>query len=298
MKKMVNSCLVILGTFLINGVDRVIVSQLHRSPGVVFSQSKKVKDFRGRPYYLARIIPMRGSWLDFEFDSNDYCYVRIDKKKKILVTTFLQALGIARENIVSLFYNFEKISAQKGEFYRKVDNSLLGQRIEKGMLPEKEEKVFLGNRVTKDIISRLAKAGIEKLVLRKNSLLNRVFAKDVIDSETGEILVEQGQIFTEEHYELFKKFKNLEFDLIQSSGYVFQPTIAMTLTQDKCLTEEDALKEIHGKIFPGDTSSLKEIKERFEDLLFNSRFYDLTKVGRIRMNRKLGLSIPKISQSY
>src|SRR5476649_2402899 len=86
-----------LGTFLINGVDRVIVSQLHRSPGVVFSQSKKIKDYRGRPYYLARVIPMRGSWLDFEFDSNDICYVRIDKKKKILVTTFLQALGIPRD---------------------------------------------------------------------------------------------------------------------------------------------------------------------------------------------------------
>ena len=280
-----------LGTFLINGVDRVIVSQLHRSPGVVFAQSKKVKDFRGRPYYLARIIPMRGSWLDFEFDSNDYCYVRIDKKKKLLVTTFLQALGIARENIVSLFYNFEKVYTQKGEFYRKVDTSLIGQRIEKGMLPEKDEKAFLGNRVTKDTIARLAKIDIDKLMLRKNALLNRVFAKDVIDSDTGEILVEQGQVFTEEHYELFKKLKNLEFDLIQSSGYVFQPTIAMTLTQDKCMTEEDALKELHGKIFPGDTSSLKEIKQRFEDLLFNPRFYDLTKVGRIRMNRKLGLSI-------
>ena len=280
-----------LGTFLINGVDRVIVSQLHRSPGVVFSQSKKVKDFRGRPYYLARVIPMRGSWLDFEFDSNDYCYVRIDKKKKVLVTTFLQALGVARDNIVSLFYNFEKIFAQKGDFYRKVDNSLLGQRIEKGMLPEKEEKAFLGNRVTKDIISRLAKADIDRLILKKTSLLNRVFAKDVIDSETGEILVEQGQIFTEEHYELFKKLKTLEFDLIQSSGYVFQPTIAMTLTQDKCMSEEDALKEVHGKIFPGDSSSLEEIKTRFEDLFYNPRFYDLTKVGRIRMNRKLGLSI-------
>ena len=280
-----------IGTFLINGVDRVIVSQLHRSPGAVFSQSKKVKDFRGRPYYLARIIPMRGSWLDFEFDSNDYCYVRIDKKKKILVTTFLQALGIVRENIVSLFYNFEKIFADKGDFYRRVDNSLLGQRIEKGMLPEKEEKAFLGNRVTKDIMSRLAKAGIDRLILRKNSLLNRVFAKDVIDPDTGEILVEQGQIFTEEHYELFKKLKTIEFDLIQSSGYVFQPTIAMTLTQDKCMTQDDALKELHAKLFPGDTSSLKEIKEQFEDLLFNSRFYDLTKVGRIRMNRKLGLSV-------
>ncbi len=90
-------------------------------------------------------------------------------------------------------------------------------------------------------------------------------------------LVEQGQVFTEEHYELLKNLNNLEFDLIQSSGYVFQPTIAMTLTQDRCHSEEDALKEIHAKIFPGDTSSLKEIKERFEDLFFNPRFYDLTK---------------------
>jgi DNA-directed RNA polymerase subunit beta len=282
-----------LGTFLINGVDRVIVSQLHRSPGVVFSQSKKVKDYRGRPYYLARIIPMRGSWLDFEFDNNDLCYVRIDKKKKLLVTTFLQALGVARDQIISLFYNFEKITGHKGEFFRAIDNSLIGQRIEKGMLPEKEEKAFLGSRVTKDIITRLSKVDIDKLILRKASLLNRVFASDVIDPDTGEILVEQGQMFSEEHYELFKKYKTLEFDLIQSSGYVFQPTIALTLAQDKCNNEEEALKEVNNKIFPGDTSSVKEIKERFEKLFFNSRFYDLTKVGRIRMNRKLGLSIPE-----
>jgi DNA-directed RNA polymerase subunit beta len=97
------------GTFLINGVDRVVVSQMHRSPGVVFSKSKKVKDVKGKAYYIARIIPMRGSWLDFEFDSNDCLYVRIDKKKKLLVTTFLQALGIPRDQIISTFYNFDKV---------------------------------------------------------------------------------------------------------------------------------------------------------------------------------------------
>ena len=93
-----------LGTFLINGIDRVIVSQLHRSPGVVFSQSKKVKELRSKPYYLARLIPMRGSWIDFEYDNNDFLNVRIDKKKKMLATTLLQALGVAREEIISLFY--------------------------------------------------------------------------------------------------------------------------------------------------------------------------------------------------
>jgi DNA-directed RNA polymerase subunit beta len=280
-----------LGTFVINGVDRVIVSQLHRSPGVVFSQSKKIKDLRGRPYYLARIIPMRGSWLDFEFDSNDYLYVRIDKKKKILVTTFLQTLGIARNDIIPLFYDFNTIVCEGGEFYKNVDESLLGQRIEKGMLPEKKEKGFLGKRVTKDIINQLLKGGVDRLVLRKESLLNRVFGKDLIDKETGEVLVEQGQVLTEEHYDLFKKFKKIQFDLIRSSGYVFQPTIAMTLMQDKCSSQDEALKELHAKVWPGDSATLKEIKERIENALFNSRFYDLTDVGRVRLNRKLDLSV-------
>ncbi len=114
-----------LGTFLINGVDRVVVTQLHRSPGAIFSQSKKVKDFRGRPYYLARIIPMRGSWLDFEFDSSDNLYVRIDKKKKVLITVFLQSLGIARDDIINLFYNFDV-------FYEK--RFLDGQEIKPGKI--------------------------------------------------------------------------------------------------------------------------------------------------------------------
>lgn len=281
-----------LGTFLINGVDRVVVSQLHRSPGVVFSQSKKVKDYRGRPYYLARIIPMRGSWLDFEFDSSDYLYVRIDKKKKVLVTTFLQALGISREEIISYFYSFDTIHVKDGVLFKKIDTNLLGQRIERGTLPEKQEKEFIGKRVSDALLARLHKAGIKQLSLRKASLLNRVFGKDVVDPETGEILIEQGQIFTEDHFDILKKYKSLQFDLIQSSGYVFQPTIALTLTQDRCFSQDEALRELHSKIWPGDTSLLKDVKERFNNLFFNNRVYDLTRVGRMRINRKLGLSTP------
>jgi DNA-directed RNA polymerase subunit beta len=281
-----------LGTFLINGVDRVIVSQLHRSPGVVFSQSKKVKDVRGKPYYLARIIPMRGSWLDFEFDNSDYLYIRIDKKKKILVTTFLQALGVPREQIIPFFYRFDTIRIEKGEFYQKLDETLLGMRIEKGMLPEfKDEDALLGKRITKELIVRLIKVGIDRLILRKSSLINRIFGSDVIDPATGEVVIEQGATLTEDYYELLKKLNQMHFDLITSSGYVFQPTIPLTLTQDRCYTEDDALREIHAKLWPGDSSSLREIKERLENLLFNGRLYDLTKVGRIRMNRKLDLMV-------
>jgi DNA-directed RNA polymerase subunit beta len=284
-----------LGTFLINGVDRVMVSQLHRSPGVVFSQSKKAKDVRiNKPNYLARIIPMRGSWIDFEFDSNDLLNIRIDKKKKILVTTFLQALGVPRDQIIELFYRFDIVSAEKGEFYQKLDESLLGVRLESGMLPMlKNEDDYVGKRLTKDLITKLIKLHVDRLVLKKNSLINRVFGSDVIDPDTGEVIIEQGATFTEEYYEILKKYPQLQFYLIASSGYVFQPTIPLTLTQDKCYSEDEALREIHIKVWPGDSSSLKEIKTRLEDLFFNSRLYDLTKVGRIRMNRKLSLNVPE-----
>jgi len=283
-----------LGTFIINGVDRVIVSQLHRSPGAVFSQSKRVKDMQSKPYYFARLIPMRGSWLDFEFDSNDYLYVRIDKKKKIFVTTFLQALGLPREEIIPYFYGFETVVAQSNAFYQPITSEIVGKRIEPGMLSEETEEEFRGKRITKATIDRLKKRGIEYVALRKSHLLNRVFGEDVVDPDTGEILAEQGQVLTQEHYDRFKKHDNLSFKLITAAGHVLQPTIPSTLAQDKCKTQEEALKEIHAKVWPGDTSSsIQEIQQNLEEMFFNSRLYDLTRVGRIRINRKLGLDTPE-----
>ncbi|MBN2266997.1 MAG: DNA-directed RNA polymerase subunit beta [Candidatus Babeliaceae bacterium] len=282
-----------LGTFLINGVDRVIVSQLHRSPGVIFSQSKRVKDIQGKPYYLVRIIPMRGMWLDFEFDSNDYLYVRVDKKKKILVTTFLQALGIARREIIPLFYSSDSILCEKGDFYQEVNDKILGLRLRPGMAKIADDSSYLGRPITKEVLSWLKKNGVRRLSIPLDSLLNRIFARDVIDPETGEVLVEQGQPFTREHGVIFEGYRSINFDLIVSAGYVSQPTIPMTLAQDKCDTIEEALREVHSKIWPGDGASLKEVRERLENSLFTERAYDLTRVGRIRMNRKLGLTVPE-----
>jgi len=282
-----------IGTFLINGVDRVIVSQLHRSPGAVFSHSKKAKDYRGRPYYVARIIPQRGSWIDFEFDSSDHLYVRIDKKKKVLATTFLQALGLERDKIVSQFYELDTVFAENGQFTSAIDKSILGQRVEIGMLPQALEKKYLGKRVSKELIEKLKKENLKHIVRSKATIINRVFAHEVIDLDTGEILAEQGAVFSEEHFNQFENLKKVKFELIQASGYVFQPTMALTLAQDRCVTQEEALKELYGKIWPGDNASAKEMKDRFENLFFNSRFYDLTKVGRIRINRKLSLNEPE-----
>ncbi len=281
-----------LGTFLINGVDRVIVSQLHRSPGVVFSHSKRTKDVRGQLPYTARIIPMRGSWVDFEFDTHDLLQVRVDKKKKMLATTFLQALGVPRDQIIPHFYSFDTVAAQNGEFYQKLTDTLIGTRIIAGMLPgyEKEE-ALIGKRITHVIIEQLKKDNIDRIILSKTSLLNRVFGSDVIDDDTGEVVIEQGEPFTEEHYTMLSKFPNVQFKLIAQSGYVFQPTIALTLSQDKCYTEDEALKEVHAKLYPGDNASIVEIKERLYNNFYNPRQYDMTKVGRIRMNRKLNLTI-------
>ena len=280
------------GTFLINGVDRVVVSQIHRAPGVMFALSKKSKDFRGQPCHIARIIPSRGSWIDFEFDHNDLLYIRVDKKKKILVTTFLQALGIERSSILSTFYDFETIDIKKGKFYKKVNDQLVGQRLEADSLPKELESQFtVGRRLTKAHIEKLLKSGIDTLIVRKNSLLNRIVAQDIIDTDTGEILIVHGTILNEEMIDHISTLSDGSISVIQSSGYVLQPTIALTFAQDNVSNYEEALKDVYNKLKPGDVPSLKIMEEYIHNLFFNSRFYDLTIVGRIRTNRKLNLDI-------
>lgn len=280
------------GTFLINGVDRVVVSQIHRAPGVVFTLSKKVKDFRGQPCHMARLIPARGSWLDFEFDHNDILYVRIDKKKKILVTTFLQALGIGRDEILPLFYNFDTVTVKGGEFHKNVDKGLLGKRIEAGSLPKALAKKYpVGQRFTDKMLKDLKKDKVTLLHVRKNSLVNRVLGDDIVDPETGEIFASRGDVLTEEILDVITRFDKYSFSILQTSSLVYQPTIAATLANSSINTKADALKEIYCKLRAGDVPSEAVMEEFLSDLFFNPRFYDLTRVGRIRTNRKLGLSV-------
>ena len=281
------------GTFVINGVDRVVVSQLHRSPGAVFLKSKKTKDLQGKPYYTSRIIPMRGSWLDFEFDTSDCLYVRIDKKKKVLVTTFLQSLGIPREKLLSTFYESDVIYSDKGSFYKKVDETLIGFRLDKDMLPAKLEKMFAGRRVNKSILEGLKKEKVEHINIPQSYVLNKVVRADVSDPATGELILDQGASILENNIITLSQHKEIKLDLVDVKGYVFQPTMAVTLAHDSNNTIEEALRDIHAKVWPGDSSSIWEGKERLERQFFEEKFYDLTRVGRIRLNEKLGLSIPE-----
>lgn len=281
------------GTFIINGVDRVVVSQLHKSSGVVFSKSKKTKDLRGRPYFFARIIPMRGSWLDFEFDTSDCLYVRIDKKKKVLVTAFLQALGIAREDILPKFYDADVIHTDGKTFYKNLDASIVGLQVVKGMLPEAFEEEFLGTKITQDILEKLKSLSVDRIIIPTLALLNRVVRVDIIDPLTGEMLVEQGETLSEETLNNLVRHNKLALDLINTHGYNFLPTIANSLQNDSCKSREDALHEIHAKVWPGDVPSVAEVKERLERQFFSGSYYDLAQVGRVRMNNKLGLSVAK-----
>ncbi|MFA5074571.1 MAG: DNA-directed RNA polymerase subunit beta [Candidatus Babeliales bacterium] len=280
------------GTFVINGVDRVVVSQMHRAAGVMFSVSKKIKDFRGQLSYIARIIPNRGSWLDFEFDQNDHLYVRVDKKKKILITTFLQALGIEKDKILSMFYDFETIEIKDKKFFRKIDNSLVGQRLESDALPKNiESKFTIGQRLNKNLIEKILKEGVKKLSVRFNSLVNRVLAQDIIDNDTGEVIVQKGTILTEELINQLTLLGNFSISVIQNFGYSLQSSIALSFAHDPFKNRQEALKEVYSKLRPGDVPSAKIMEEYIDNLFYNPRFYDLTVVGRIRCNRKLGLNI-------
>jgi DNA-directed RNA polymerase subunit beta len=281
------------GIFLINGVDRVVVSQIHRAPGVLFAVNKKTKDFRGNASLLARIIPARGAWLDFEFDQNDFLHVRIDKKKKLLVTTFLQALGLKREEILPLFYSFEKIEYADGEFIRPLNKGLVGTRLELGALSKEIEKQFtVGQRITEPVFQKLKKLSVDCLKIRRSSLINRIVAEDFVHPKTGELLLERGGTIKEGVLDYIESLNaSCSLTVIQTSSHAPQLSLALTLAQDQAMTQDEAVKEVYSKLRPGDLPSIKVMTDYVMDLFFNGRHYDLTVVGRTRINRKLGVNL-------
>lgn len=280
------------GTFIINGIDRVVVSQIHRAPGVLFVLSKRTKDLRGDSIPCARLIPSRGVWLDFEFDSKDLLCVKIDKKKKILVTTFLQAIGITRNDMLGHFYKFEKIHFKDGVFFKPLDQDLLGFRITQAVLPEKlKGKIPEGVRVDKDILALLKKSGIKQLDIRKELLINRFASQQFVDHVTGEILLESGDCIYEEIVERMALLDEGHINIIDNSGYVFLPSIATTLASDSVTSYEKAVIEVYCKLRSGDLPAFDVMVEAVNNAFFSHRFYDLTSVGRARINRKLNLNL-------
>jgi DNA-directed RNA polymerase subunit beta len=281
------------GTFIINGTERVVVSQLHRSPGVFFDHDKGKTHSSGKKLFNARVIPYRGSWLDFEFDHKDLIYVRIDRRRKLYASVLLRALGCATQELLDFYYDKETIYLEgDGVVTRAVDFDLLaGQKASHDIRdPENSEVVVKkGRKFTKAHIKRMRKAGIKRLPMEKEELVGKIAAEDVIDENTGEVLVNCNDELTEEHVDRLRDGGIPSFRILFIDDFNVGPFLRNTLLADKLQTADDALLEIYRRLRPGDPPTLETARTLFESLFFKADRYDLSTVGRLKLNHKFGI---------
>ncbi len=282
------------GTFIINGTERVIVSQLHRSPGVFFSHDKGKTHSSGKILYNARVIPYRGSWLDFDFDHKDLLWVRIDRRRKLPATVLLKALGYTTEELLNNYYDLEQISWD-GETYRKQINYdlLAGQRASCDVLSSTGEVLVKANRkFTRAAIRKMKEDNVESIPLTAEELFEKVVATDIVDEATGEVVLECNTELTEAKLgELREKGIN-EFPILFIDHLYVGSYLSDTLKVDKVETSDDGIIEIFRRLRPGDPPTIKTATTLFESLFFNADRYDISAVGRLKLNHKLGLDSP------
>jgi DNA-directed RNA polymerase subunit beta len=278
------------GTFIINGTERVIVSQLHRSPGVFFS-AEKVRGVSGNVVYSARIIPYRGSWLDFEFDSKGTLFARIDRRRKIPVTVLLQALGYSSEQTLRAFYPVEHVvyDAARGVFEKRVSELLAGQAPAEDIVdPHSGEIIAKADRkLSRAAAKRLTSAGLEKIPIGSDELLGKYLAHDVIDETTGEVVVAINEEVTPDVLDKVRLKGIREFSVLYMENPRLDTCMRDTVASDKSRTQEEALLEIYRRLRPGDPPTRETAKALFENLFFNAKRYDLSEIGRWKLNHKL-----------
>src|SRR5882672_2407577 len=276
------------GTFIINGTERVVVSQLHRSPGVFFDHDKGKTHSSGKLLYSARVIPYSGSWLDFEFDHKDIMYVRIDRRRKMHATVLLRALGYSTQELLNYFYSTETVYIEKGgKFSRSIEYDLLaGQRATRDIKVGAEVVVKKNTKFTRAAIKKLKEASLDRLPNEAGDLIGKVSGEDVIDKETGEVLLECNEEVTEITLDRLKEAGVTEFKVLFIDGLNVGPYLRDTLIADKVKTTEDAIMEIYRRLRPGDPPTLETAKTLFNNLFFNPERYDLSKVGRLKLNYK------------
>ncbi|MBN1140668.1 MAG: DNA-directed RNA polymerase subunit beta [Deltaproteobacteria bacterium] len=282
------------GTFIINGTERVIVSQLHRSPGVFFDHDKGKTHSSGKVLFNARVIPYRGSWLDFDFDHKDILFVRIDRRRKMPATVLLKALGYSTEELLNYYYKTEEILIEGEGFRKKVDPSLLllykaGADI---VAPDGEVLVKANRKFTRAAIRKLEERGIESIAVGLDEVVGRIASTDVVDEGTGEVLLECNEELTKEKLAELKARGVKSFKVLFIDNLYVGPFLRDTLLLDRIESSQDAIIEIYRRLRPGDPPTVKSATALFENLFFNAERYDLSAVGRIKLNYKLGLSIP------
>nr|WP_200873705.1 DNA-directed RNA polymerase subunit beta [Candidatus Magnetobacterium casensis] len=281
------------GSFIINGIERVIVSQLHRSPGVFFNTDKTKTHTSGRLLYTARVIPSRGSWLDFEFDSKDILYVRIDRRKKLPATIVLKALGYSNEDLLKIFYPVEEITIHdRDKLTRKVSPILTGTKTNTPITDQKTKEIIVkeGVKITKAALNRLLKAGVDEIPIPREEIVNRISLHDIVDPETGEIIVEGNELISEVVFEKILLMRISKLGLLFIDNVKYLSSLRDTLLMDKISTKEDALLEIYKKLRPGEPPTIEAARVLFDGLFFDERRYDLSPVGRLKVNKRLGLN--------
>ncbi len=283
------------GSFIVNGAERVIVSQMRRAPGVFFD-SENVK-LSGSKSYTAKIIPYIGSWLDFEFDSKDILYFRVDKKRKIPVSSLLRATGMSSEDIVRGFYgSIDAVITKKGWATKFEADVFVGKKAPYDLICANsgEVKVQEGVKVTRKILDKLKEDKFEHYLLTDEVLLGYVVAQDLVEADTGELLLEAGSIVTSESLEILQKLHFKSIAIVNPSKSDIGPYLYNTMLVDKNQNQKDALADIYKAIRLGEApSSLEVAKNYFDNLFFSDARYNLSDVGRMKMNHRLGIEVNK-----
>jgi len=277
------------GTFVINGTERVIVSQLHRSPGVFFDHDKGKTHSSGKLLFSARVIPYRGSWLDFEFDPKDALFVRIDRRRKLPATILLRALGHDNEQILNIFFDTNTFHISPKDIKLDlVPERLRGETATFDIKAKNKVIVEEGRRITAKHIRELAEAGVKSLEVPEDYLIGKILAHNVVDTETGELIANAND---EISLELFNKLRALEVKEIKTL-YVNDldrgPYISSTLRIDPTTTDLEAMVEIYRMMRPGEPPTKEAAQNLFKNLFFTNERYDLSAVGRMKFNRRVG----------
>jgi len=289
------------GSFIVNGTERVVVSQLHRSPGVFFDHDGGRNNASGKLIYSARVIPYRGSWLDFEFDQKDLIHVRIDRRRKFPATIVLKALGYTTEQILEYFYDLDEVHVRGDKLFRKLDiERMSGQRAIVDLVDPKSGEVLVkaGRRITRAVVKKVQQIDLKEVEVTAADLEGKVLAKPLIDESTGEIIADANHELDKHSISAAIGAGIDRFQLIFFDGLTVGPFLRNTLLVDKVNTKEEALLKIYTHLRPGEPPALEAATNFFHRLFFDPETYDLSEVGRIKINHKFGISMEECPPEY
>ncbi len=281
------------GTFIINGTERVVVSQLHRSSGVFFDHDKGKSHSSGKIIYSSRIIPVRGSWIDMEVDPKDIVYIRIDRRRKFPVTLLFKALGYTTEDLLSYFYQTEKIVIKAKRYFKEFNEEFLkGKRASKDIRDSKSGDVIVkkGRVFTLKAIKRLKSMRTKLIPINPEEIIERAAASTILDPNNGQPIVKVSELIDEEMLTKLSEGGITEFELLYVDAASNSDSIRKTLLLDKVETKENALIEIYRRLRPGNPATPQVAQDFVDNLFFRSIYYDLSGVGRLKINQRLGIS--------